>query len=199
MKIGVDLDGVVVDIMTPILKHYNEKYETSFSCKDLFSHELWEVFGLAKEESLKRVLEIMGNLNFDEVRALTGSIDTLKKLSKDHNLVVVTSRPNFFEENTLKWIDKYLPGAFEKVLFTNQYSMDGEDKQTTKSEICKAEGVEILLEDHDFQVNDCSPVCSKILVFDQPWNQSSKLPENAVRVKNWDDVLREVNEIQSET
>ncbi|MFH1290537.1 MAG: hypothetical protein ABIH92_03955 [Nanoarchaeota archaeon] len=114
----------------------------------------------------------------------------MKELSEDNGLVVVTSRPHFFEEKTLQWIDKYLPGVFEKVLFTNQYSQDSKDKQTTKSAICKAEGVEILFEDHDFQANDCAEVCKKIFVFDQPWNQNVELPENAVRVKNWGDFLR---------
>jgi len=190
MKIGIDLDGVVVDIMTPILKYYNEKYDVSFTYSDLFSHDLWNVFSITREESTSRVLEIMDGLEFDEIEARDGAIETLRKLSENNELVVVTSRPVSFEEKTTKWIGKYLPGVFSGVFFTNQYSKDSKDKQTTKSAICRAEGVEILLEDHDFQVNDCSEVCKKIIVFDQPWNLGRALPENAVRVKNWDDVLR---------
>jgi uncharacterized HAD superfamily protein len=193
MRIGVDLDGVVANIMEPILERYNLLYETSFMYGDLFSHDLWNVFGVTEDESLKRVLSIMDELDFDEVIVHDGAIDGLRELTKKHELIAITSRPLFFKEKTLKWIEKYFSGIFEKIIFTNQYSSDGEYAKVNMSNVCQAEGIEVMLEDYIKYVNDCSRVCKRVLLFDQPWNQIDELPANAFRVAGWDEVLREIN------
>lgn len=195
MKIGVDLDGVVVNIMQPILERYNSLYGTSWEYEDLYSHDLWDVFGITKEESMKRVLEIISELDFDEVVGHEGAVEGLKMLNEEHELIAITSRPTFFEDRTLKWIEKYVPGVFKKIVFTNQYSNDHASTKTSKSAVCRAEGIDIMFEDYIDYILDCAPVCKKVFMFSQPWNRNVKLPENAIRVMNWGEVLKEINGI----
>jgi uncharacterized HAD superfamily protein len=49
-----------------------------------------------------------------------------------------------------------------------------------------------MIEDFDRNLLGCARVCKKVLLFDQPWNKNTKLPENAVRVKNWEEALKEI-------
>jgi len=196
MKIGIDLDGCVVDLMTPFLAHYNGKKGTSIEYGDLFCHDLWFPLEIKREEAFESVFSFMREEPFDVVLPHEGAIEAIKKLSEEHDLMVITSRPELYVEKTLRWIDGHLPRVFEKVVFTHEYALDGNVK-TRKEQICQREGVDLMIEDYDKNLLSCAEVCKRVLLFDQPWNQNSKLPENGVRIKSWDDVLKQVNEIQS--
>ena len=191
MKIGVDLDGVVVDLMTPFLEFHNRNYGTFFSYRDITSHNFWIPWGLEKEEANRRLFEFMENSSFYDIKPQRGAISSVKKLSQNHRLDVITSRPEFYKEKTIQWLDYYLPKVFREVIFTYQYPLV--DGISRKGEICMAKGIEIMIEDIDRNALACVQFCEKVLLFDQPWNQDAKLSDNIVRVKNWKEVLREID------
>ncbi|MFH1801834.1 MAG: hypothetical protein ABH864_00095 [archaeon] len=196
MKIGIDLDGVVVDLVTPLLNYYNKKNGTSFVYRQINHHDFWVLLGLSRQDGVQSVDEFMEDTSFDVVKPQEGAIEAIKELGEEHELVVVTSRPELYVEKTLEWIDHYLSGVFDRAVFTHEYpAVAG---VVRKGEICKAEKVDVMVEDFDRNLLGCAKFCKKVLLFDQPWNQKSQLPENGIRIKSWDDVLKQVNEIQSE-
>jgi uncharacterized HAD superfamily protein len=189
MKIGIDLDGVVVDLMTPFLEHYNEKNGTNFEYGNLFAHDLWLPLKIERAAAFKAVYSFMNETGFKLVLPHEGAIEAIKKLNEEHDLVVITSRPELYAEKTIKWLNYHLPEVFEKVVFTHEYTLDGSAK-VKKEQICKQEGVDLMIEDYDKNLLSCATVCKKVLLFDQPWNQNVELPNNATRVKSWGDVLK---------
>ena len=84
---------------------------------------------------------------------------------------------------------------FQKIIFTNQYSNDRKSTKTTKSFICVQENIDFLIVDFDEYVKECAPVCKKVMLFDQPWNRTSTLPENGVRVKSWKEIPALMNKL----
>ena len=104
MIIGVDLDGVVVDLMTPFLEFHNRNYGTSFSYQSITHQDFWIPLGLEKEEANQRLFEFMKNSSFHDIKPQRGAIDALKKLSRNHRLDVITSRPEFYTEKTIQWL-----------------------------------------------------------------------------------------------
>lgn len=195
MKIGIDLDGVVVDIMSPFIEYHNGKYKSEFTYESVTDHSFWIPWKLSREEGNRRLLEFMDECEFSVVKPQDGAIEAIRKLAEEHELVVVTSRPETYSKKTLDWIEHHLPGVFKKVNFT--YQTPFVEGVVRKSLICKSEGVDVLIEDYPTNVLGCAGVCKKVLMFNQPWNQSVKeLPGNVERVKNWSDVLERVNEIK---
>ncbi|MBU0907661.1 MAG: hypothetical protein KKD18_01970 [Nanoarchaeota archaeon] len=192
MRIGIDLDGVAVDIMTPFIAFHNERYGSDFTYEGITEHQFWNPWGLTREEGNLRLLEFMDMNEFSVVKPQEGAIEAIRKLAEEHELIVVTSRPDSYTEKTLEWIEYYLPGVFSRVLFTHQISSEEKFK---KKAICSAEKIEVLIEDFDWNVLSCADVCKKIIVFDQPWNKGAELPENAVRVMSWEEVLNIVGEM----
>jgi uncharacterized HAD superfamily protein len=192
MKIGIDLDGCAADTISPFLKFYNERHNSKYAYEEILTHDFWDLFGITREEAIGRMHDFYEQTEFDIIPVIGTAAETIKKLNEDNELIVITARPLIYKEKTMQWLEKHFPNIFSKVIFTNQYSKDHLSKQTTKAAICEMEGIDILVEDFDKYVTECAGVCKKVIVFDQPWNQNAKLPENAVRVKSWDEVLEEI-------
>jgi uncharacterized HAD superfamily protein len=165
MKIGIDLDGVVVDLVSPLLEHHNDKHGTNFVYQDIVEHDFWNPLGLSREEGERRLIEFMQETDFDVIKPQLGAIEAVKKLSEDHELFVVTSRPELYTKKTFEWINHHLPNIFKKIVFTYQYpAIKG---IVRKEEICRDESIDIMIEDFDRNLLGCARVCKKVLLFDQ--------------------------------
>ena len=189
MKIGIDLDGVAADWVTPFLEFHKERYGGSFSYDEITSHDFWDIFGITRDEAIHRAHEFYLETPFDIVLPVEGAVESIKALREVHELVVITARPFVYKQKTLDWLKEHFPDVFDKVVFTNQYSKSDSGVNTTKAAICEQEKIDLLIDDYDKYVWECAPVCGQVLLFDQPWNQGVELPGNAVRVKSWSEVM----------
>lgn len=193
MRIGIDLDGVTADIMSPFLKYYNEKYSTNFLYNSLIVHDFWEVIGITKEEAIVVLHNFYEEVDFDEIKPIESAIESIKLLGEKNELIAITARPLSYQTKTLLWLDKYLPGVFNEVVFTNQFSKQNGDSKTTKGAICKEKRIDVMIEDFEKYALDCAQCCKNVLLFDQPWNRHYREQGNIIRVNNWEEVLREVD------
>lgn len=193
MRIGVDLDGCVADIMTPILRFYNSRKGSSFRYADLVTHDIWEVFGTTREEAVREVYSFYEQEEFDVVPVIGSACVDLNRLKKGNNLLVVTARPQVYQKKTLQWLEKYFDGVFDEVFFTNQFKLGGEGQTITKGKVCREKGIEIMIEDYDKYAVECAEECKRVLLIDQPWNRHFLESRNIVRVRNWGEILTKVN------
>ena len=122
-----------------------------------------------------------------EIKPKDGAIENIAKLTQEHELYVITSRPYFIEHLTISWLDKHFPQAFKDVYHTNQFSTDSQ--KTSKSEICLKTGSKIILEDAPNYAYDCLDHGIKVLLFTMPWNQHLKpLAAGITRINHWSEV-----------
>ena len=48
-RIGVDLDGVIFDMVTPLVAQWNYGFDTSFTPGDITEYKMWEVLGVSQD------------------------------------------------------------------------------------------------------------------------------------------------------
>jgi len=186
MLIGVDLDEVLADLITSFVNYHNSKYNTSFQKNDFFSYKLWDVLKCSKEDAIQRMYDFFKSPCFNEIQPIKDSKEVLSYLKENHELVIISSRQELVHEDTRGWINYHFPKTFSKIYFSgNFYSQTG-DK--TKLQICKELNTDLLIEDALEYALECQEE-TKVLLFDQPWNQSKKLPDNIHRVYSWKDIL----------
>ncbi len=53
MKIGIDIDEVIVEFVRGYLELYEKKYGKKILFEDIFSYNLWEPLKISKEEIIK--------------------------------------------------------------------------------------------------------------------------------------------------
>jgi len=188
MKIGVDLDDVLLDCNTSLALFHNERYGTSYERKDILSWQLEHTWDCTPEEVIARVKEWYGSMEHLESRPVPGAIATVAKLAGVHELHVITSRPMNTKDLTHAWLDKHFPNQFEQVHLTSHF----EPGTGSKAGICRKLGVSVLVEDSLLHARDVAAIGTTVLLLDCPWNQES-VSGGIIRVSTWEDIFNFIN------
>jgi len=195
MLIGVDLDDVLAESFSAMDKFHNKKYGTDLRKEDHFTFDLTKVWKATKEECQKRMTEFNDSAYNENIEPIIAAQNGIKELAKKHKIIVITSRMESFKDKTEKWLKKHYPDQNFDVHHANHYY--GLNKHT-KSHFCKKLGVSVLIDDCLEYAIECAEENIKVLLLDNPWNQTDELPENVTRVKDWEDILEKINQMDKQ-
>lgn len=190
MKIAIDIDEVLGQFMKALIDFHNSEYKTNLKLEDFFSYNFWNVWGGTKEEAIEKVYKFHKTDFFKNIKPVTDSQDSVKKLKEDNELFVITSRQNDVIEETKLWIQNNFPNTFSNIYFTNHFSKNGNSK--TKKEICDLLDIDILIEDSLEYSLECIKPNRKIFLLDYPWNKSNSLPKEITRVYSWREIIEKI-------
>lgn len=201
MIIGVDIDGVILNLSSYVRKEMSKKFKLErkkltfnkyrnsikeqYNLTDKEDFDFWfidsQLFRYGKKATMK--------LNANKI------IDKLKK--QGHQIYIVTSRTfasddNAYGEKMRKIVEKSLEKNkihYDKLIYTNE--TDG------KVQGCLDNGVEILIDDSPrnlIEVGKYIPV----ICFSDKTNHNLKM-ENMTRCNSWKDIFRVINEKNDKT
>ena len=192
MKIGIDLDGVVIDSVR-LFNVYEEIYDIDILKGDnlINKHQVdfqdkynWT------EEQKKEFIEKYFLKVAKENELMPGFKEVYNLLKKEgHQFIVITARGNpvkelkdeslkLFKENNIEF-DKYYWGV------------------TDKSEICKRENIELIIEDNYNWIKKLIEDKFKILYFRDVNMTKVKESEYLTEVNNWGDIYRYFKKIKN--
>ncbi|PIR68966.1 hypothetical protein COX93_00075 [Candidatus Nomurabacteria bacterium CG_4_10_14_0_2_um_filter_30_12] len=189
-NIAVDIDDVLGDFVSNFVLFHNNKYGTKLKKENFFSYQYPMVLGVSEQETIYRIDSFYVSDYFKEIIPISGSIETISSLKKlGHNLFIVTGRKYSLVQETIEWVSKNFEGMFSDIYHTNSYHSEGE--KIKKSKVCLDLNASIIIDDDLMHIKDCSLNGIKVLVYDNPWNREI-LPERAVRVFNWNEILKKL-------
>jgi len=191
MIIGVDMDSVLADIIPPMVAFHNEEYGTNLVSADHSDYNLTKVWNVAEDEVLRRVMRFYESHHFERTQPIRGAVEGITKLAQLHTLYLITARPVSIEHMTDSWLNKYLPGKFDKVLHTNLVSNKGETK-IKKSALCTKHHVEIMIEDCVEYARDIAEAGVPVLLLEARWNRDHVPQDNITAVPTWKEVVQEI-------
>lgn len=173
IKIGIDLDSVLSDLLPYWLNFYNNDFNDNLKVENITA---WETDKFVKSECGKKIFDYILQPNFFlNVPVLQGSQDAVKWLSTFDNveLYVVTAYHPYVCKDKADWLAKYFPEINQKnIIFINDKS----------------------LVDVDYLIDDSPTNCigfkGKYLLFDYPYNQNVHESLYEMRVSNWSDVMQ---------
>jgi uncharacterized HAD superfamily protein len=191
MGIGVDIDDVTCEFVGNYLKYHNKRFGTNFSFENTSKHLFWEDMGLTSSE----IQPLFGDfhrecLPLENFPLFEGAKETISSLSENNEIFFITSRPEKIMPETKKFLDK----NFSHIKFKLIHSGEIYGKNKTKADICKDNGINVLIEDSASFCLECSKKGIKTFLFDQPWNRdfNESQFENITRVKNWEEISEKV-------
>ncbi len=123
MVIFVDMDGVLCDLHTPLLKLYNNEYNDNLTIDDITQ---WDMTKIVKKKCGSRLLRFLDTPNFfRDLVPLEGAIEGVHKLIETgHDVYIATaatSHPNSVI-GKIGWLNEHLPVMMKhprKVVFTH--------------------------------------------------------------------------------
>jgi len=192
MVIGVDLDDVLGDFFSSFIGYHNKNYGTSWSRETMNTYYFHELTGESRETIRGRIFEYYNSEEFKKILPIKGAKKALLELTKEHDLVVITSRPEFVLEKTQTWVEEHYSGIFNEICATNGYLNKEDERKRDKSYYCLKYGVSIMIDDFYGFVDDCNDKNIKVLLYDTPWNQDVLMGENLIRVNSWKEISENI-------
>jgi len=175
LKIGIDIDGVIVDLVTAMLPLLSEICRRPVYHSDIYCFDIGKALKI--EDKMEDIWTEVYNGNILRVAPpIKDAIIGLNELS-EHEIWLVTQRPKSSRSDTELWLRE------KKIEFDNLRFVDTVGKESL------ARNLDVFLEDNLETACAIAEAGIDSLLFDQPWNQCSKLPQRCERVKDWRDVV----------
>lgn len=183
LKILVDVDGVVCDLVGEVLKRLNNRLGSSFTPEHI---NKWDFFdkdsGVFKESELQHIREIFAEEGLtNESPLIKGCKETLEKIAADHEIVWLTApwedSKTWCYDRT-KWIKRELGHISKKIIFTwNKEEIVGDLLIDDNPDFIKR------WEDNLYNCN------GRGLLFKQPWNIQIGIDNSFVFLDDWEDSM----------
>ena len=177
LRIGVDIDGVLGDQVTPILKKINKKYNKNLSKENIVE---WDY----KIDDTNIEIEINEALCHSEYILNMPVINDAKKcieyLFSNYYVVIASSRPKKTEKDTKKWLES-------KFKFHRYINTHGIGKSSLN--------VDILIDDNLSNIDGFTNNNKIGILLLQPWNKQNKIIKEKIKkniifcCNNWKEIM----------
>ena len=185
LKIGMDIDGVIVDYASAMLPLLSEVCNRPISYQDLCCRDLGEALNIDEKIVAYVWDQVLCSDLLRHAPPIKGAIAALSTLSR-HEIWLVTGRPTSMQSLTVSWLNE------------KNIKYDGIVFESGKSA-----GTLSLERDFDMFVEDQLEVACLIaetgvftLLLDQPWNQAPTLPNHCQRVPGWNSIILLINKLE---
>lgn len=182
MRIGVDIDGVIIDFVGAFIRVLRGTYGITLAYNEILCHDLSQVLGLPKEEVAEMIDRTMEENAFD---LIPGSREALIRLARaGHEIVLITSRPRRYLHKTREVLAKHqIP--YKKLVFTRFLAKHSGGK-----------GLDIAIEDSLEEAISLAQRKIRVLLISHPWNRSTLNARGSLTtVCHWDDALATLEEM----
>ena len=181
MKIAIDIDGVLLDIIRTYCEIFNGRYGTSFQKKDVTNWNFFEDWNIDEETGFKIFFEI-----YEESQNIPFIDDNapkiMKRLNERYDLDIVSARVPEYRSSIVEKLESHDIKAgiqYTELILLHHRPYDIKLKQN----------YDLYVDDNPNLVAPIKMMKNRtLLLFDQPWNQNSVCEENVFRVHNWEEV-----------
>lgn len=192
MKIGIDIDGVILDYER-VLKTYGDLYDFIELKKDGIinrnEHYLRNRYDWTDEERMKFVNKYFLKLS-KQTSLIPGAKDVIDMLQKEGNeLIIISARGGMIEEMKDVAIEKFN----EEGISFNKYHW----KQDDKLEVAKKEKIDVMIDDSYDACKKLSSNGIKTIYFRDKEMKVLEQNENLKEVSNWGEIYRYIKGMQS--
>jgi 5'(3')-deoxyribonucleotidase len=188
MKIAIDIDGVLLDIIVRYCEIYNKRYGTNYKKKNITTWDFFKDWNITEDVAFGIFYEIYADsmsIPFidDEAPRI------MKKLHERYDLDIVSARLPEYRSSIINKLDSHnvIAGIqYTELILLHHRPYDIKLKQN----------YDLYVDDNPNLVEPIKMMKDRtLLLFDQPWNQNSVCEDNVFRVHNWSEVEKKISEL----
>ncbi|MFC1993707.1 hypothetical protein ACFLVI_00410 [Chloroflexota bacterium] len=171
LEIGIDIDGVIADLVTAILPVLSETRGSPVCYDDICDLDIGKVLQIEnKMYAIWSDVYTSGILR--SLLPIKGAITGLGEFGK-HRIHIVTHRIKASKEDTEWWLND------KNIKYCTLEFVPDAPKHSTGIEF------DVFIEDSLEQACAMAEAGIKTILLDQPWNQSLSLPQRCNRLRDW--------------
>lgn len=186
--IAIDIDDVLADSAAGFVAFSNAMWGTNLRPEDYDEHwaQVWQV---ENDEVERRATAFHESGVLRRYKSVDTALPVLRRLGKDYDLRIVTSRRLQTRQDTIDWVHEHYPGIFsdDTIHFAGIWdTIDDQSIHQTKGEVIGGIGAHFLIDD---QLKHCRAVADSgrtaLLFGNYTWNQTDTLADTINRVADW--------------
>ncbi len=194
MNIGYDVDGVVVEIMRPMVKFLASRGIVVPPYEKTHDHNLTRIWGCEPAEVSRRIGLFYASTEFANLEPVDGAVSAFASLFPPHDAHGITARPEGIKDTTFGFFQRYFQNHGD--IHHLGHHGDGSLSGRTKGQVAKELGLDLFVEDAPMNAQDVASYGVPVLLVSRPWNASFELPLGVTRVSGWEDVLKYVRNLK---
>lgn len=175
LNICIDIDGTITE---PYywLKRVNDYFHTNIQEEDVTVYEIDKIIEIEPTAFYDFYLK-NGELLHKEAQIRPKAKEVINELNNRHKIHFVTARDEIMREVTFEWMKRYSI-SMDTISFLGSHNKVGKAKELQ---------CDVFIEDRLENALQLSEFDFQVLLVDCNYNQG-KLPNNIVRVKNWEEI-----------
>jgi len=172
LNIGIDIDGVIADLVSAMLPTLSEICGYSVTHADITEYDIGKALKI--EGQMAYIWKAVYNDAFlVNVPAIKGALDGLNRIS-NHTIILITGRPLKTQIATEQWLKNNFI-KYDRLIFSQQ------GKHVYRDDI------DMFIEDQYEEAYNMVAAGIPIILFNQPWNQRLRDSSNIKRVRDWEE------------
>lgn len=176
MRIGIDIDGVIADSLTTWMANLNAHFGQNKKIEDFIIYQFEKVYNVPWPDMDRFFRENQGKL-LTGLQPIAGAKEVIKWLKEEHIVVLITARPEEFEEITRAWL------AEQGIVYDHLIMTNFQDKR----DYCWELGIELFIDDSLENAISISRLNIPVLLYNAPYNQG-ELPPEIIRQSDWQEI-----------
>lgn len=191
MRIGIDIDGVIIDLARFMLDYSNKFYYDNGIAAQMNEEEYDDVkaLGLTQEQT-ERFWNTYLEFYATRYPARDFACEVIHKLKQNHEIYIITARneyglPKEIRGTMQSMVKKWLSDnsiEYDKLIFTEE----------SKLPYCLENEIDVMIEDSPYNIKDIATEVS-VFCFDNPYNRKIE-GKNITRVYSWYDILSKIED-----
>jgi len=189
MKWAFDIDGVILDFVTPFLENINKATSKNYERKDLIEFDAERVMDVPKEVIERCIDKTLKSHLFP----YPGVVDFMKRTQTVEPITFVTCRKQRYKDVTIDTLMHHLSPMRVSVTFVDK-----------KGHALDALGVKFFVEDNiEFAAEIVDRSDTLVLLIDREWNRDESVLKGVKnrrfvrRIKDWTELLEIYEVIES--
>jgi len=191
MKIAVDVDGVLLDLMDRFCEVINREQRTKFSKDIITDWEFFYIFNISEQKAYE-IFHLLYEKS-DELPFIdTNAPYYLKSIKERHSIDIVSARDGKFKKELQKKLSSH--GIKEGSHYENLILVESKPY-----DIKLKLNYDLFIDDNPNLVEPISQDGDRyLLLYSQPWNQHITTDKNVIRVDTWKEIFDFIKKIEKD-
>lgn len=181
IRIGIDIDGVLADLVAAFLPHLSEAVGRTVTEADIDQYHMGRAVGLPDAEFLELWGAVEHSL-YERALPYEGAPAGLRELAELGTISIQTSRPLSASQTTQDWVRTHLGPEFTV------------SHREAKTKFAVADGLHAFIDDHLDVIRERHGGHAIPVLLDRPWNQV-EVPAGVVRSSDLSDAANRISEL----
>ena len=186
VKIAIDIDGVLLDIVVNFCEIFNKKHNTTYKKNDIINWEFFNDWNISEKEAFEIFFEI-----YENTMSVPFIDDTapeyMEKLNKSHEVYILSARTSKYRAQIIEKLNFHdIKKGEQYIDLILVHHKPYASKQDYK--------FDVYVDDNPHLADAIKKMKDRyLLLYDEPWNQDFLCTNNVIRVYNWNDVYEKIN------